>query len=123
MDRLLQRNIVDEINESFLTYSMSVIVARALPDLRDGLNGEEMSFDNRPNNLPENVFIVSKKYLKVKENGQYSFRLLNKYINEMVDNSEKHPDIEFLATKLYNFEVSYPLLLPNSKKLCFLLDK
>jgi len=37
MDRLLQRNIVDEINESFLTYSMSVIVARALPDLRDGL--------------------------------------------------------------------------------------
>ena len=37
MDKLLQRNIVDEINESFLTYSMSVIVARALPDLRDGL--------------------------------------------------------------------------------------
>ena len=37
MDRLLQRNIVDEVNESFLTYSMSVIVARALPDLRDGL--------------------------------------------------------------------------------------
>jgi len=37
MDRLLQRNIVDEINESFLNYSMSVIVARALPDLRDGL--------------------------------------------------------------------------------------
>ncbi len=37
MDKLLQKNIVDEINKSFLDYSMSVIVARALPDLRDGL--------------------------------------------------------------------------------------
>ncbi len=37
MDRLLQKNIVQEINTSFLQYSMSVIVARALPDLRDGL--------------------------------------------------------------------------------------
>ena len=37
MDRLLHKNIVDEINKSFLDYSMSVIVARALPDLRDGL--------------------------------------------------------------------------------------
>jgi DNA gyrase subunit A len=37
MDRLLQKNIVEEINKSFLDYSMSVIVARALPDLRDGL--------------------------------------------------------------------------------------
>ncbi len=37
MDKLLQKNIVQEINTSFLQYSMSVIVARALPDLRDGL--------------------------------------------------------------------------------------
>lgn len=37
MDRLEQRNIVDEMQQSFLEYSMSVIVARALPDLRDGL--------------------------------------------------------------------------------------
>ena len=37
MDKLLQKNIVAEINKSFLDYSMSVIVARALPDLRDGL--------------------------------------------------------------------------------------
>ena len=37
MDRLEQNNIVKEIKDSFLEYSMSVIVARALPDLRDGL--------------------------------------------------------------------------------------
>ena len=37
MDRLEANNIVKEVKDSFLEYSMSVIVARALPDLRDGL--------------------------------------------------------------------------------------
>ena len=36
-DRLKEKNIVSEIETSFLEVSMSVIVARALPDLRDGL--------------------------------------------------------------------------------------
>ena len=37
MDRLEKNNIVKEVKDSFLEYSMSVIVSRALPDLRDGL--------------------------------------------------------------------------------------
>jgi len=37
MDRLEKNNIVKEVRDSFLDYSMSVIVSRALPDLRDGL--------------------------------------------------------------------------------------
>ncbi len=36
-ERILPRLIVDEIRESFINYSMSVIVSRALPDVRDGL--------------------------------------------------------------------------------------
>ena len=36
-DRLEHNNIVEEVKTSFLEYSMSVIVSRALPDLRDGL--------------------------------------------------------------------------------------
>ncbi len=36
-DRLALNNIVEEIENSFLNYSMSVITSRALPDLRDGL--------------------------------------------------------------------------------------
>tara|TARA_Y100001970_G_C14066008_1_gene766716 strand:- start:29 stop:199 length:171 start_codon:yes stop_codon:yes gene_type:complete len=31
------RDIVEEMSESYLTYSMSVICSRALPDVRDGL--------------------------------------------------------------------------------------
>lgn len=37
MDRIIENNIVEEVKDSFLRYSMSVITARALPDLRDGL--------------------------------------------------------------------------------------
>ncbi len=34
---IIHRNIVDEMSESYLDYAMSVIVTRALPDVRDGL--------------------------------------------------------------------------------------
>ena len=36
-DKLTENNIVREVQDSFLDYSMSVITARAIPDLRDGL--------------------------------------------------------------------------------------
>ena len=36
-ERILPRLIEDEMRESFIDYSMSVIVSRALPDVRDGL--------------------------------------------------------------------------------------
>lgn len=35
--KITNKNIVDEMQTSFLDYAMSVIVARALPDVRDGL--------------------------------------------------------------------------------------
>src|SRR3569623_2869492 len=35
--RLIDQSIEDELKESYLTYAMSVIVSRALPDARDGL--------------------------------------------------------------------------------------
>jgi DNA gyrase subunit A len=37
LSRILPRLIEDEMRESFIDYSMSVIVQRALPDVRDGL--------------------------------------------------------------------------------------
>lgn len=36
-ERIIPRLIHDEVRESFINYSMSVIVSRALPDVRDGL--------------------------------------------------------------------------------------
>src|SRR6202158_2995745 len=36
-DTILPRNVEEEVKESYLRYSMSVIISRALPDVRDGL--------------------------------------------------------------------------------------
>ena len=35
-DRIMKVNIEEEMKSSYIDYSMSVIVARALPDVRDG---------------------------------------------------------------------------------------
>jgi DNA gyrase subunit A len=36
-ETIVSRNVEDEMKESYLRYSMSVIISRALPDVRDGL--------------------------------------------------------------------------------------
>ncbi len=36
-EKIAKINVADEIKASFLDYSMSVIISRALPDVRDGL--------------------------------------------------------------------------------------
>lgn len=36
-DHIILRNVEEEMKESYLRYSMSVIISRALPDVRDGL--------------------------------------------------------------------------------------
>ena len=36
-ERIDRVNVAEEIRNSFLDYSMSVIISRALPDARDGL--------------------------------------------------------------------------------------
>ncbi|MBR6479051.1 MAG: hypothetical protein IKT04_00920, partial [Clostridia bacterium] len=35
--KIVQSDISDEMRRSFLDYSMSVIISRAIPDVRDGL--------------------------------------------------------------------------------------
>lgn len=37
-EKLIPINIEDEMKSAYIDYSMSVIVSRALPDVRDGLN-------------------------------------------------------------------------------------
>ena len=56
-DRILKVNIEDEMKSSYIDYSMSVIVSRALPDVRDGFKPVHrrilygmMGLDNTSNN-------------------------------------------------------------------------
>ena len=60
-DRLQENNIVNEIESSFIEYSMSVIISRALPDLRDGLKPvhRRIIYD-----MLENGLTPDKKYRK-----------------------------------------------------------
>ncbi|MCH5166808.1 MAG: DNA gyrase subunit A [Erysipelotrichales bacterium] len=76
---IVQKNIVTEIKESFLDYSMSVIVARALPDLRDGLK-------------PVHRRILYSMY----ENGytpDKPFRKSAKTVGEVMGNYHPHGDV------------------------------
>ena len=41
--KVIVRDVKQEIETAFLDYSMSVIVARALPDVRDGLKPDRKS--------------------------------------------------------------------------------
>src|SRR6202034_3219721 len=36
-EKIVPRNVEDEMKDSYMRYSMSVIISRALPDVRDGL--------------------------------------------------------------------------------------
>ncbi|HEY9898510.1 MAG TPA: DNA gyrase subunit A [Pantanalinema sp.] len=52
-ERILPRSLRDEMKESYLDYAMSVIVGRALPDVRDGLKPvhRRILFSMHENNL------------------------------------------------------------------------
>ena len=62
--KVLDRNLETEMRESYIDYSMSVIVGRALPDVRDGLKpvhegcftqclNRGLPLTNRIKNVPE----------------------------------------------------------------------
>ena len=53
-DRIIKINIEEEMKSSYIDYSMSVIVARALPDVRDGFKPTPMA--TAPSMVPSYVW-------------------------------------------------------------------
>ena len=49
---ILQVNLEDEMRQSYLDYAMSVIVGRALPDVRDGLKPVHRRATSRQKGIP-----------------------------------------------------------------------
>src|SRR6185503_8222629 len=60
-EKITKINVADEIKNSFLDYSMSVIISRALPDARDGLKPSQRRILYAMNDL--NV-MPNRKHLK-----------------------------------------------------------
>ncbi len=98
-ERLLPRLIEDEMRDSFLAYSMSVIVQRALPDVRDGLKPVHRRILHAMN---EAGLIAGRPY---KKSATVVGEVLGKY--------HPHGDMavyEALVRMVQDFSLRYPLI-------------
>ena len=73
-EKISRINVADEIKNSFLDYSMSVIISRALPDVRDGLKPSQRRILYAMHELgaaarPRNIEV--RRYLSAKRCGNY----------------------------------------------------
>jgi len=93
------RNIVDEMKSSYINYAMSVIVARALPDIRDGLKPVQRRILYAMYKLG---YIPSKAYKKCART-----------VGEVMGKYHPHGDTsiyEALVRMSQDFSIRYPLV-------------
>jgi DNA gyrase subunit A len=98
-ERVLPRPIEEEMKQSFINYSMSVIVSRALPDVRDGLKPVHRRILNAMNELG---LVPGRPY---KKSATVVGEVLGKY--------HPHGDIpvyDALVRMVQEFSLRYPLV-------------
>lgn len=98
-ERLIQINIEDEMRSSYLDYAMSVIVGRALPDVRDGLKPvhRRILFGMNEMGLAHNR----------------AYRKSAKIVGEIMGNYHPHGDsaiYDTLVRMAQDFNMRYPLV-------------
>jgi DNA gyrase subunit A len=96
---ILVRSIKDEISESYLNYSMSVIVGRAIPDVRDGLKPvhRRILFSMHEMGLRHNV--ATRKSARI--------------VGDVIGKYHPHGDIavyDALVRMAQDFSLRYPLI-------------
>ena len=98
-NQITKRPITDEIQQSYLDYAMSVIVARALPDVRDGLK-------------PVHRRILYSMY-KTGLKSTAKFRKCATVVGEVLGKYHPHGDMpvyESLVRMAQDFSLRYPLV-------------
>ncbi len=98
-DRVIGVNVEDEMRRSYLDYAMSVIVARALPDVRDGLKPVHRRI----------LFAMSQLGL----NPDKAHRKCAGTVGEVLKNYHPHGDVsvyDALVRMAQNFSLRYPLI-------------
>ena len=98
-DRIIGVNVEDEMRRSYLDYAMSVIVARALPDVRDGLKPVHRRI----------LFAMSQLGL----NPDKPHRKCAGTVGEVLKNYHPHGDVsvyDALVRMAQNFSLRYPLI-------------
>ena len=97
-ERLIQINIEDEMKSSYLDYAMSVIVGRALPDVRDGFKPVHRRIFHGMNEMG------------LAHNRAY--RKSAKIVGEIMGNYHPHGDsaiYDTLVRMAQDFNMRYPL--------------
>jgi len=98
-ERVLTVNVEDEMRRSYLDYAMSVIVARALPDVRDGLKPVHRRI----------LYAMSQLGL----NPDKPHRKCAGAVGEVLKNFHPHGDVsvyDALVRMAQNFSLRYPLI-------------
>lgn len=97
--KLEPRSITDEMSQSYLDYAMSVIVSRALPDVRDGLKPVQRRI----------LFAMNEMGLRSKA----KFTKSAKIVGEVLGKYHPHGDqavYDTLARMVQDFSMRYPLV-------------
>lgn len=97
-----KREIVDELKESYIDYAMSVIVARALPDVRDGLKPVHRKILYAMNELGLGA--------------SAKFRKCAAVVGEVMAKYHPHGDMaiyDSLVRMAQDFNLRYPLVAPQ----------
>lgn len=100
--RISKREIVEELKESYIDYAMSVIVARALPDVRDGLKPVHRKI----------LYAMHELGLS----SQAKFRKCAAVVGEVMAKYHPHGDMaiyDSLVRMAQDFNLRYPLVLPQ----------
>jgi len=100
--KVIPRLLQDEMEESYLDYAMSVIVARALPDVRDGLKPVQRR--------------ILYSMLNLGLNSSAKFQKSAKIVGETMGNYHPHGDAaiyETLVNMAQDFSQRYPLIWPQ----------
>ncbi len=100
--RVKQREIVTELKESYIDYAMSVIVARALPDVRDGLKPVHRKI----------LFAMNELGLSAGA----KFRKCAAVVGEVMAKYHPHGDMaiyDTLVRMAQDFNMRYPLVAPQ----------
>ena len=109
--KVKQREIVEELKESYIDYAMSVIVSRALPDVRDGLKPVHRKI------------LYAMNELGLSAGGK--FRKCAAVVGEVMAKYHPHGDTaiyDTLVRMAQDFNMRYPLVNPQGNFGCFTKD-
>ncbi|MGB9681339.1 MAG: DNA gyrase subunit A, partial [Minisyncoccia bacterium] len=97
--RVIARNISEELRESYLDYAMSVIISRALPDVRDGLKPVQRRI----------LYVMHEEGLRANA----KFRKCATVVGSTLGRYHPHGDMavyEALVRMAQDFSLRYPLV-------------